>query len=401
MLLTPAFWPAGPGDTLRGLRERPGPAREAGAGRLTPERASDTRTARRARPKGGAPPAPRWADRGWWLAIEYGVLARDRFLKRLPQLRGLGQFKELLEPGGQILYRNLFRDHQLQQAWDLFTALRPWQERLVCYVKGDVVEAKAAQDALWCAAFLQRERPCRGGASTKGRPAGCEGARVLLVEGQWEERGDQTRHALTFAHVDPQGWLRFDREALAAWARAGRERALCPRTPFVDPDAFASAFEDVAVRSLGWPLVAELGKDLERRLGAKALEAEHGFVLRKGEPPLDAHAQVELRWHAGRVVVRRPGEPGRASIAAELRLSPAVTKVLEQGVLLRGVRLGEGFMRLEGGHYEVEQRFVLSTRIHLGSVDRPEEFTGYALRTHPRQTPEWTAWADRVSGAMP
>ena len=50
------------------------------------------------------PALPR-VDRGWWLAIEYGVLpGRDRFLKKLPKLRGFGQMKELLEPGGTILF---------------------------------------------------------------------------------------------------------------------------------------------------------------------------------------------------------------------------------------------------------------------------------------------------------
>ena len=61
--------------------------------------------------------------------MEFGVLARDRFLKRLPQIRRLGRFQELLEPGGAILYRNLFREEQVKQAWELMTALRPWQEQ--------------------------------------------------------------------------------------------------------------------------------------------------------------------------------------------------------------------------------------------------------------------------------
>ncbi|MCW8141899.1 MAG: hypothetical protein KIT58_23580, partial [Planctomycetota bacterium] len=67
----------------------------------------------------------------------------------------------------------------------------------------------------------------------------------------------------------------------------------------------------------------------------------------------------------------------------------------------RGVRLSEGFVRLEGGHYEVEQRFVLSPRVHLGPADDPAAFKGYALETHPRATPEWEAWADRVARALP
>ncbi len=347
----------------------------------------------------GAPGPRRWAERGWWLAVEYGVLARDRFLKRLDGLRGLGEFKELLEPGGAIVYRNLFRPDQLAAAWDLFTALRPWQERITCYLKGDVVPAKSVQDVLWCAAFLQKERPCRG--TGKGRPAGCEGSRISLAAGGWEDSAPGARHAMTFTSVDAEGWLRFDRDAIAEWVRAHPTPVPCPASPLSDPVAFASAFQDVSVRSLDWPLVAELPPQVEKRLG-KALEAEHGFVLRKGEPALDPHAQLELRLVNDEVVVRRPGAPPKETIGTRVRVPIAVRRALEKDVaVLRAVRIHEGFVRLEGGHYEVEQLFVLSARVHLGPADRPQELAGWALRTHPRATPEWEAWADRVAAGLP
>lgn len=362
--------------------------------------ATVTKRGGRRRAAEAPPPAPKWADRGWYVAVEYGVMARDRFLSRLPRLRQLGVFKELLEPGGTIVYRNIFRPGQLQDAWELFTALRPWQERLVCYVSGELVAPKAILDALWCAAFLQKERPCRGGPGTKGRPAGCEGARVLLGSGGWDETSEERRHVLTFAKVDGAGVLRFDRAAIAAFARAGQVRTLCPGAPTRDPEAFARAFDDVEVRALDWPLVAELSREVERRLG-KALEAEHGFVLKKGEPELLAHAQVELGFERDKVVVRRLESAGKGSIAQQVRAPAAVVNVLKEGIPLRGVRLSEGFVRLEGGHYEVEQRFVLSPRVHLGPTDDPSAFKGYALETHPRATPQYEAWADRVSGALP
>ena len=49
----------------------------------------------------------------------------------------------------------------------------------------------------------------------------------------------------------------------------------------------------------------------------------------------------------------------------------------------------------------MEQRFVISPRVHLAPEDDPASFQGYALETHPRSTPEWEAWADRVSKALP
>ncbi len=332
------------------------------------------------------------------------MLARDRFLTRLPRLRQLGSFKELLEPGGTIVYRNLFRPEQLADAWELFTALRPWQDRLICYVAGELVPAKSVLDVLWCAAFLQKERPDRGGAGPKGRPAGCEGARVLLGAGGWDEASDERRHALTFGAVDAAGVLRFDRDAIAAFVRAGQPRTLCPASPNRDPEGFAAAFQDVPVRELDWPLVAELSREVERRLG-KALEAEHGLVLKKGEPELAAHAQLALALEGGQVAVRRldpaGGRGSDGTIAQHVRVPAAVQNALKDGVPLRAVRLSEGFVRLEGGHYEVEQRFVLSPRVHLGPADDPATFKGYTLETHPRATPEWEAWADRVSRALP
>lgn len=367
----------------------------------TPDTSPPTRTGRRRRAETPAPPR-RWADRGWYVAVEYGVLARDRFLTRLPKLRALGKFKELLEPGGTILYRNIFRHEQLQDAWELFTLLKPWQERLVCYVGGEQVAAKPVLDALWCAAFLAKERPCRGGGSTKGRPAGCEGARVLLGPGSWDEASESRRHAMTFAKVDEGGVLRFDREAIAAFIRDGQPRVLCPSSPGRDPEKFAAAFEDVPARALDWPLVAELSRELEKKLG-KALEGEHGFVLKKGEPELLAHAQLELAFERGKVVIRRfdMDEQTKGGIAQHVRVPTSVVNALEKGVRLRGVRLSEGFVRLEGGHYEVEQRFVISPRVHLAPTDEPATFQGYALETHPRSTPEWEAWADRVARALP
>lgn len=398
--------PPRPCDGAAPLRSLPRPDRLADRPHLheatlipTPD-TSKPRTGKRRRAE--SPPPKRWADRGWYLAVEYGVLARDRFLKRLPKLRTLGKFKELLEPGGTILYRNLFRQSQLAEAWELFTLLKPWQDRLVCYVSGELVTPKAVLDALWCAAFLVKERPCRGGAGTKGRPAGCEGARILLGPGSWDEVTDERRHALTFAKVDGEGVLRFDREAIAAFIREGQPRVLCPNAPGREPEAFARAFEDVPVRSLDWPLVAELSRELEKKLG-KALEGELGFVLKKGEPELLAHAQLELGWERGKPVVRRfdVDEQPKGGIAQHVRVPAAVSNALEKGVRLRGVRLTEGFVRLEGGHYEVEQRFVISPRVHLTTGDDPASFQGYALETHPRATPEYEAWADRVARALP
>lgn len=349
-------------------------------------------------------PSPAWVDRGWWMAVEYGVLARDKFLKRLPKLRELGSFKELLEPGGGILYRNLFREEQVQAAWELLTVLRPWQEQLVVYLNGAQVPLREAEEVLWCAGFLRKERPCRGTTALKGsRPAGCEGARVLLGSGRWDERGEGARHAFTFAAVDGQGVLRFDKDALARFVAAGRNLR-CPASPGRDPAAFAAAFEDVRVRELEWPLVAELPAEVRARLGDEALTGEHGFVLAKGQPDLDAHAPLELRaGPEGQVEVRPVSPEGlrNPSIARQVRVAPGVAAVLRQGLRLRGVRIEEAWVKLGEDDFDREQRFVLSARVRLGVLERVELFQGWELSTAPRATAEWSAWADRVCDNLP
>ncbi|MGE0709010.1 MAG: hypothetical protein AB7N76_23370 [Planctomycetota bacterium] len=353
-----------------------------------------------------APPpadAP-WADRGWYLAIEYGVLARDRFLKRLPHLRAQGRFKELLEPGGKILYRNLFRASQVKEAWETLTALQPWKDQLTCYLRGEEVSLRDVQEVLWCAGFLQTEGPCRGGSGDgkKTRWAGCPGARVRLSPGEWELGARdplvEERHAWTFARVDAEGTLVLDRAAIASFVRGRGRGSQCPASPAAAPEALAAAFADVSVRALGWPLVAELDEPLRARLG-EALTAEQAFVLRKGEA-VEEHAQLELRWRkAGAWLADLAGD-GKSKLGTGLVLAPAIEELLAEGIRLRGVRVGEAYTRREGGHYELEQRFVIQSRVHLGPADRPAAFQGYRLETFPRPTPQYDAWVERVAEAL-
>jgi len=269
----------------------------------------------------------------------------------------------------------------------------------VAYVRGEEVPIKLVQDVLWCAAFLRKEQPCRGGGS-KRVPVGCEGARVLLAPGKWDEAGDAARHALTFARVDARGVLVFDRDAIAAFVAGGQRSRLCPLSPARDPDRLAGAFADVPVRSLGWPLAAELDPRLRERLGEEGLEGEHGFVLKKGQPDMDAHAPLELRaTRGGRLEVRPVHDAEsrrRPSVGKHVRVPGGVEEVLREGVRLRGVRIEEGYVRLGEGDYEVEQRFVLTPRVRLGPLDRVDHFEGYAMSTTPRPTPEYEAWVERV-----
>lgn len=366
-----------------------------------------------------------WADRGWWLAVEYGVVAKqDRFEKKLERFRTLGVMKELLEPGGRIVYRNLFRQDRVRDAWTLLAELVPWKAQIHAYVNGEEVSFKQAQDVVWCAGFLKDERPCRGLAprdkqqEKKGRvwTIGCE-RRISLAPSGWEPQAAelprpddggedevQRRHIYSFTKVDDRGVLVFDREAIAAFVGEDPLARRCPLSPARDPHALAAIFKDVSVRALGWPVVLEMTPPLEKKLGAAVLEAEHGFVLKKGQPELAPHEPVELRaLPSGEVEVRRaeetPTPPSRErSIARFVRLPARVEKVLGEGFRLRGVRIEEGYVKLPelDGRYEVEQRFVLSTRFHLGIADDPVKYEGYRVVTVPRPTPEYESWARAV-----
>ena len=391
--------PAPHGTVERGA-SAPARSREDPIARTRPERRLATPAGSAASVEPSANNGDGWADRGWYLAIEYGVLARDRFLKRLPLLRRLGRFKELLEPGGRILYRNLFRREEVRDAWELLTALRPWHDRLVCYLNGEEQPLKEVQDVLWCASFLRKDNPCRGSGESKGeRLLGCPGARIVVSAGNWELVEDDRRHLLTFTRVDPDGVLRPDHDAIAAYVSRPHARSTrCPISPARDPARFAAAFAEVGVTELDWPLVAELSPDVARRIGAKALEQEHGFSLEKGEQELEDHAALELASVDGEVQVRRAGQQG--AFGRDLRIPIAVRRVLDEGVLLRAVRIDEGYVRRKGGHYDLEQRFVLSARVRFLPTDEPERFQGYVLTTHPRATPEYAAWVDRIAAGL-
>src|SRR5581483_8940694 len=157
-------------------------------------------------------------DRGWWLAVEYGVVTKQsRFEKKLEKLRALGAMKELLEPGGRIVYRNLFREDEVRAAWTLLAELTPWKSQLHWYLNGEAIDFKDAQEILWCAGFLKGERPCRGVLpEAKGQEKkvhawaiGCD-RRISIAPAGFDEATDEKRHVLTFAQVDETGLLRFD-----------------------------------------------------------------------------------------------------------------------------------------------------------------------------------------------
>jgi hypothetical protein len=362
-----------------------------------------------------AAPNASWANRGFWLAIEYGVLAKqDRFEKKLARFRSLGVMKELLEPGGRIVYRNLFREESLREAWTLLAELVSWKAQVRCYVRGEEISFKDAQEIVWCAGYLRGERPCLGSpakeksAERKARAwtVGCH-RRISLAPSGFEEPETtddliHKRHIFSFARVDERGMLIFDRAAIEAYLAEDELARRCPLAPARDPARLAAIFRDVSVRALGWPVVLEMKPELEKALGASVLEAEHGFVLKKGQAPLAPHDPIELRATEGEeIAVRRaldaPGSRER-SIARFVRLPARVRNVLESGVRLRGVRIEEGYVKLAelGGRYEVEQRFVLSTRFHLGVGDDPSPYENYRVVTVPRATPEYERWAEAV-----
>jgi len=330
------------------------------------------------------------------------VLAKDRFLKRLPTLRKLGRFQELLDPEGSILYRNLFREDQVDQAWEMLTVLRPWHDHLTCYLCGDDVPVKLVHDVLWCAGFLAKERPCRGG-DEKTPSVGCDGARILLAPSRWDAKTASQRHIYSFARVDAQGRLVFDHDAIAEHLAQGDKNRFCPISPARDPHAMARVFQPLDVRELGWTLSAELDPRLLKTLGS-ALTDEHGFVLKKGLGELERHAVLELRDLKRGTTIRLADPEAKPSgeLAQQLRIPAAVKKVLASGARLRATRVGEDYVRLKGGHYEVEQRFVIQRRVKLEPGERAQDFAlGYTLGTNPRKTGPYEAWVQRISEALP
>jgi hypothetical protein len=337
-----------------------------------------------------------WADRGWYLAIEYGLLpGKDRFLKRLEKIRELGNFKELLESGGSITYRNLFRQNELQDAWALMTAFQNWKKKVTLYLNGQALTWKDASQIVWCGGYLKGENPCRGDFNVRRYDIGCD-QKINFAPFAFDTREDKRRHIMTFATLQNDGHYHFDVQAISDYLQRGPCARFCPLSPARQAKELSAMLEPVSTQRLGWQVVLRMSNSLYKKLGAHAFKRDHAFARRQSAATLIGPIDLELIKHNDQAHVYLPDKPADQSISDSTDISVRVRRSLDDGHRLRAKRKGERYCSIPGRRDEIEHVFTLETMFILEPGRNPTDFPGYDIETIPENNDGYQKWARRV-----
>jgi hypothetical protein len=121
-----------------------------------------------------------WADRGWYLALEFGPSNSDRheIAVRLAR-RGPG-YLALLDENRALVHRNLYRrDDNLRHFWRLLDHVRSWKSARF-YFCGDPVTADEAAPGVECYLYFRKHSLCEGAWGEWPMFIGCPNAGIAL-----------------------------------------------------------------------------------------------------------------------------------------------------------------------------------------------------------------------------
>ena len=96
---------------------------------------------------------PRWADRGFYAAIEFEQSISKKFQEVLEVARRSPGYTELILDGGRIVHRNLFRRTDLGAFPELFERVAAWRSARF-FINGDAVSADDVRDTVLC--YIER-----------------------------------------------------------------------------------------------------------------------------------------------------------------------------------------------------------------------------------------------------
>lgn len=338
-----------------------------------------------------------WADRGWYLAVEYGLLpGKERFLKRLEKIRDLGTFKELLETGGSITYRNLFRQTELQDAWALMTAVQSWKKKVTIYLNGRPLDWKDASQIVWCGGYLGKENPCRGDMAARRYDIGCN-QKINFAPFQFDRIEDNRRHIMTFAELKEDGHYHFDCDAIRTFLSDGDCARYCPLSPARQDLPLEEIFEPLSTQKLGWQVTLRMSKSLEKTLGAAALKRDHAFLKADSAKSMIGPMPLEIRELGGQATLVLASDPEGPPISTgDVDITVRVQRALDEGFRLRATRKGERYCRAAGRRDEIEQVFNLEPMFVLDPDRDPAEFPGFDLESIPQNNPGYQTWARSV-----
>ncbi|MBI3944461.1 MAG: hypothetical protein HY321_00930 [Armatimonadetes bacterium] len=197
-----------------------------------------------------------WADRGWYLALEFQQSSSAAFDDALSIAAGHPGFAILIDESGTCVYRTLYRAHQLRPLSRLLHLVAGWKNTRV-YISGQVADPEAVETWLACYVVYSRLRPapCREppDLTDPATPVGCRFAGISLATSDWDGWYRQ-------GFVDEQRVFHLDREALRQRVRSWeRSYAACP---YADAEVLRRVVESLPDRIIPrtdrcWRLVYE------------------------------------------------------------------------------------------------------------------------------------------------
>ncbi len=169
--------------------------------------------------------SPRWADRGWYLAVEFRQSSSPKFESAVRMAGKHPGFTVLIDEGGNCIYRTLYRPGELKPLPRLLSLIRAWKETRL-YVCGHETTVEAVETWLPCYQHYEgtSHPPCREPLRQGhlARRVGCHWAGISLEMSEWDAW-------YRLGTLDADGVFHLNREALSARIHAWeRSYAGCP-----------------------------------------------------------------------------------------------------------------------------------------------------------------------------
>ena len=91
------------------------------------------------RPRVVTPAGTAWADRGWYVVLEFGESASEKLNSTVTLARRHPGFIKLLDENREIVYRNVYQRRDMNRFWVLFDRVHTWKGTRV-FVNGNPIK---------------------------------------------------------------------------------------------------------------------------------------------------------------------------------------------------------------------------------------------------------------------
>ena len=104
-----------------------------------------------------------WIDRGWYLATQFEKSSSMNFHKVVMLAHTHPGFIQLMDERNILIYRNIYREHDLRQFQELYALIKNWKGTTL-YFKGDEVDYESVESGIHCYIQTKLEPASRGDA---------------------------------------------------------------------------------------------------------------------------------------------------------------------------------------------------------------------------------------------